>query len=725
MINRKRAGAKRALLIVLAAGTMMTSTLTVRADQEVQETKQTVSSESSISENAVSEENTENTENTESTSKEENTDITSTEADIETKADEEASKSEATSQADAENIIEANAAASDSSLVVEMADAEEASKGTPHQVVDAQGKKYMVYDDGTHYTGWYSIAGCGDIYFDPNNNGAAAIGAATITDDSGTHTYIFDNNGVVRKTPGTPLIDGKKYWIKSDGTAASGWLDIGSWKMYFDTTTYAARTKADGVTDINGHKYLFNADGIMQNFAGTTMIDGEKYWFSEEGYLKNGWLKLGDWTLYFDKNTYKGAAGVTTIDGKTYLFDSNGILRTSGTPLVDGKKYYIAADNTLKSGWLYLGNWKMYFDTTTYAARTKADGVTDINGHKYLFNADGIMQNFAGTTMIDGAKYWFSEEGYLKNGWLKLGDWTLYFDKTTYKGAAGITKIDGKTYLFDDNGILKTSGTPMVNGKKYFVNADNELVSGWVNYGGAKMYFDPNTYQGAAGITTVNGKKLIFDSNGLLVSGSGTFVVNGKKYCIDGNGNAVTGWVTLGSWKMYFDPTTGEGAVGKVSIDGKTYYFNSDGINYVPSNNSNQSMFELAQGFSSDTQYLILVNRGLHRVAIYQGSKNNWKEIKYWPCVVGKPSTPTPTGTFKIQGRCYWFGKDHKCWWATKIDGFYFFHSQIYYWDDAPLRILDGTMDAAASAGCIRLEEQNAYFIFKEVKRGTTVHIYN
>ncbi len=597
MINRKRAGAKRALLIVLAAGTMMTSTLTVRADQEVQETKQTVSSESSISENAVSEENTE------STSKEENTDITSIEADVETKADietgvdEEASKSEATSQADAENIIEANAAASDSSLVVEMADAEEASKGTPHQVVDAQGKKYMVYDDGTHYTGWYSIAGCGDIYFDPNNNGAAAIGAATITDDSGTHTYIFDNNGVVRKTPGTPLIDGKKYWIKSDGTAASGWLDIGSWKMYFDTTTYAARTKADGVTDINGHKYLFNADGIMQNFAGTTMIDG--------------------------------------------------------------------------------------------------------------------------------AKYWFSEEGYLKNGWLKLGDWTLYFDKTTYKGAAGITKIDGKTYLFDDNGILKTSGTPMVNGKKYFVNADNELVSGWVNYGGAKMYFDPNTYQGAAGITTVNGKKLIFDSNGLLVSGSGTFVVNGKKYCIDGNGNAVTGWVTLGSWKMYFDPTTGEGAVGKVSIDGKTYYFNSDGINYVPSNNSNQSMFELAQGFSSDTQYLILVNRGLHRVAIYQGSKNNWKEIKYWPCVVGKPSTPTPTGTFKLQGRCYWFGKDHKCWWATKIDGFYFFHSQIYYWDDAPLRILDGTMDAAASAGCIRLEEQNAYFIFKEVKRGTTVHIYN
>ncbi len=715
MINKKRAGAKRALLIVMAAGTMMASTLTVRADQDNENSIQTVASESIISEADTS---NINADSKESESKEADADAGSAEV-ISDEAQIEAT--EDTSEVTAEGSEDAQASLS----LEDNTDTQtKTDKGTPHQETDAQGKKYMVYDDGTHYTGWYSIPGCGELYFDPNNNGAAATGATSVTDEKGTHTYIFDSNGAVRKTSGTPLIDGKKYWIESDGTAASGWLYLGKWKMYFDTKTYAARTNEDKVTDIDGHKYLFNADGVMQNFAGTTIIDGAKYWFAEEGYLRNGWLRLGDWTLYFDKDTYKGAAGVTKIDGKTYLFDDNGILKTSGTPLVNGKKYFITGDNTLRSGWLYLGNWKMYFDTTTYAARTKEDGVTDIDGHKYLFNADGIMQNFAGTTIIDGAKYWFAEEGYLKNGWLRLGDWTLYFDKDTYKGAAGITKIDGKTYLFDDNGILKTSGTPMVNGKKYYINANNELVSGWVNYAGAKMYFDPSTYQGAVGITTVNGKRLIFDSNGLLVSGSGTFVVNGKKYCIDGNGNAVTGWVKLGNWKMYFDPTTGEAAVGKKTIDGKTYYFNSDGINYVPSN-SNQAMYDLAQGFASDTQYLILVNRGLHRVAIYQGSQNNWQEIKYWPCVVGKPSTPTPTGTFKLKGRCNWFGKDHKCWWATKIEGFYFFHTQIYYWDDAPLRILDGTMDAAASAGCIRLEEPNAYFIFKDVPRGTTVHIFN
>lgn len=139
----------------------------------------------------------------------------------------------------------------------------------------------------------------------------------------------------------------------------------------------------------------------------------------------------------------------------------------------------------------------------------------------------------------------------------------------------------------------------------------------------------------------------------------------------------------------------------------------------------NQQMFEYAQGFSSDTEYLILVNRALHRVAIYQGSKNNWKEIKYWPCVVGKPSTPTPTGTFKIKGRFNYFGDGHLCWWCTQIEGYYYFHTVLYYTDTAPIKVLDGTMDAAASAGCIRLEEPNARFIYTTIPRGTTVHIYN
>ncbi len=163
-------------------------------------------------------------------------------------------------------------------------------------------------------------------------------------------------------------------------------------------------------------------------------------------------------------------------------------------------------------------------------------------------------------------------------------------------------------------------------------------------------------------------------------------------------------------------------------LDRKVPENNTDanqGVNSANEQENSQAMLNIAQDISSPTEYLILINRGLHRVGIYQGSQNNWSEIKYWPCVVGKPSTPTPTGTFHIKGRFSWFGDGHKSWWATQIDGYYYFHSQIYYWDDAPNEILDPTMDAEASAGCVRLYVDNAYWIYTTIPRDTTVYIYN
>ncbi|MCF0230281.1 MAG: L,D-transpeptidase family protein, partial [Parasporobacterium sp.] len=161
---------------------------------------------------------------------------------------------------------------------------------------------------------------------------------------------------------------------------------------------------------------------------------------------------------------------------------------------------------------------------------------------------------------------------------------------------------------------------------------------------------------------------------------------------------------------------------GSKMIGGSTFEWNAKKAQLKL--NSNMEMFNIAQTLDSPTQYLIVLNRAIHRVAIYQGSAGNWKEIYYWPCVVGKPSTPTPAGLFHIKGRFDWFGDGHKSWWATQIEGYYYFHSQIYYWDDAPRVVLDPAMDTAASAGCVRLYEPNALWIYRNIPRNTTVYIY-
>ncbi len=418
---------------------------------------------------------------------------------------------------DAESSTDNVGADSTDAKADENSDYESKNEQPIQQVID--GKKYMVYSDGTHVTGWYHMEPFGDLYLDPNDDGAAVTGIFTIDEDGNSNTYLFDSNGIVRKNSGTPNVDGKKYWIKENGTIGSGWLYLGNWKMYFDPETYAAKTKEDGIVDIEEQKYLFNADGIIQAFAGTTVIDGAKYWFSEEGYLCSGWLSIGSWELYFDPETYKGAVGITQINDNNYLFDNNGILMTSGTPVVNGKKYYIGADNTIRSGWLYLGNWKMYFDPNSYVAYTADDGLVDINGYKYLFDSNGVMQTFAGTTIVNGAKYWFSEEGYLKCGWLRLGNFMLYFDPETYQAAIGFTEIDGANYLFDSNGVKITkNGLIVSNGKKYYIDSDGNAVTGWATVGSWRMYFDPSSGAAAKGIRTIEEAICVFNSDGILTS---------------------------------------------------------------------------------------------------------------------------------------------------------------------------------------------------------------
>ena len=75
------------------------------------------------------------------------------------------------------------------------------------------------------------------------------------------------------------------------------------------------------------------------------------------------------------------------------FFNSDGIVLQNGTPVVNGEKYYCSATGELKTGWLTLGNMRLYFDPETYAAYT--EGVYEIDGQKYVFNANGVMTGLA------------------------------------------------------------------------------------------------------------------------------------------------------------------------------------------------------------------------------------------------------------------------------------------------------------------------------------------
>lgn len=140
---------------------------------------------------------------------------------------------------------------------------------------------------------------------------------------------------------------------------------------------------------------------------------------------------------------------------------------------------------------------------------------------------------------------------------------------------------------------------------------------------------------------------------------------------------------------------------------------------------SNAAMSKKANGYSSKTKYLILVNSKSHKVGIYKGSKGNWSEVKYWTCTTGAAGTPTKKGAFTVGIKGTHFGESHgyTCWYYTQFSGNYLFHSVLYY-PNSKTKIKSGVLGVSASHGCVRLSKNNAKWIYDNIPRGTKVVSY-
>lgn len=134
------------------------------------------------------------------------------------------------------------------------------------------------------------------------------------------------------------------------------------------------------------------------------------------------------------------------------------------------------------------------------------------------------------------------------------------------------------------------------------------------------------------------------------------------------------------------------------------------------------AMMLRANSYSSSTPYIILVNRSTCKVGVFQGWQGCWTPVMYWDCAVGKPSTPTVSGVFRVGSRGYYFDSyGSRCFWYTQFYGDYLFHSVLYYPNGS---LMDGRVGMALSHGCVRLQINNAKWIYDNIPSGTTVVVY-
>lgn len=159
------------------------------------------------------------------------------------------------------------------------------------------------------------------------------------------------------------------------------------------------------------------------------------------------------------------------------------------------------------------------------------------------------------------------------------------------------------------------------------------------------------------------------------------------------------------------------------SNDSKAQRFTFKATTYVqPLPADQQAMYNRAQWYNSNTEWLILTDTAGCRTGIFRGSRGNWKLWSFWQCAPGKNESPTVLGEYSVYGKGLSFGHGYTCWYYTQFYGDYLFHTQPCY--TGTFNVMDPTMGQRASAGCIRLTTDHAKWIYDNIPYGTKVVNY-
>lgn len=173
-------------------------------------------------------------------------------------------------------------------------------------------------------------------------------------------------------------IDGKWYYINSDGTNKVGWLKYsGAWYLFDKSGVMQTGWKQDA-----GSWYYLLKSGKMAT--GWQSINDKWYYFGTSGVMTTGWKKIKDIWYYFGSSGAM-ATGWKQIKDVWYYFDDGAMV--TGWKKINNIWYYFDDGAMAASKWISYGNAWYYFDANGAMVANKS---ITINGKTYKFDAAGV-----------------------------------------------------------------------------------------------------------------------------------------------------------------------------------------------------------------------------------------------------------------------------------------------------------------------------------------------
>lgn len=306
----------------------------------------------------------------------------------------------------------------------------------------------------------------------------------------------------------------------------------------------------------------------------------------------------------------------------------------------------------------------------------------------------------------------------------------------------GSETVGNKTIVADANtGELPSatgwweSSAPTGASHKYFIERGSDNIpyakTGRFVDGDSAYYGIPGSGYILVGRYKIGNAFILTDSSGKLFESTGfvrfqaaddssAYLYRMGNYCSNGQiGARADGFFNDTDGKFYADSSS-----GRVYTSGVFYadggWWRAVDWGGCFSAGSWQDMAAKAQNYRSSTTYLILVDCTRNRFAVYQWD-NGWYAVHEWICSTGANGC-TVRGEFTTKLKGYSFGRGYTCYYFTQFYGDYLIHSVKYY--PGTMRIMDGRLGVNVSHGCVRLEINNAKWVYDNIPRSTKVVTY-
>ena len=369
------------------------------------------------------------------------------------------------------------------------------------------------------FNGVTNLKGSLSTSLDVEGTSFSILSLALTTKDSTAKNYDYALAvGDYEKT----LLDGMIYNmnLSTIGTGIQGMIRSGTYTMIPN-----ANTEIGNVIDKSGVGNTISGvtDGL--NNLSDSMNDLTDSLNNKNTDVNNAWDKV------FDR--FDNSEGWGKRDGYIYYYDKDGV-SLKGVQKIDGKTYYFnRIDGAMETGWQIVDGKKCCFDKKRgYELFTQ--WVQD-NGDRYFVGEDGAVKKMQWVN--DGGKnYYLKADGKMTKDWLKIEDYW---------------------YNFNKDGSMATSTWKWSDGKWYYIKDNGQVANDWTQLGDKWYYFK--------------------DPSGALQTG--WFRADGSWYCANDDGTMKTGWADSSDGLCYLDEVTGKMKKNEwVTVDGKSYYFNINGI---------------------------------------------------------------------------------------------------------------------------------------------------